>query len=193
MNTTKYLFFDTETTGLPLNYKAPATDLNNWPRLVQLAYTVYDAEENELARVNRIIKPKGFSIPTEVSKLHGITQERAMQEGINLSDALIEFNEWVNRSNVLVAHNIAFDEKIMGAEFIRNKISDSIEGAKKICTMQASTDYCRIPGPYGYKWPNLQQLHMTLFGLGFGDAHNATADVDATVKCFFELKRLGEI
>jgi len=33
-----YLFFDTETTGLPKNWKAPIEDLNNWPRLVQLAW-----------------------------------------------------------------------------------------------------------------------------------------------------------
>lgn len=193
MGTTKYLFFDTETTGLPRNYKAPVTDLNNWPRLVQLAYVVCDEEENEIIRVNQIIKPQGFTIPEEVSKLHGITHEKAIREGIELSTALTEFANWANEANFLVAHNISFDEKIMGAEFIRNKMSDSIERSQKICTMQASTDYCRIPGPYGYKWPNLQQLHTTLFGLGFGDAHNAAADVDATLKCFFELKRLGEI
>jgi hypothetical protein len=33
-----YLFFDTETTGLPKSWKAPVTDVNNWPRLVQLAF-----------------------------------------------------------------------------------------------------------------------------------------------------------
>ncbi len=32
-----YLFFDTETTGLPRNWHAPASDLANWPRLIQLA------------------------------------------------------------------------------------------------------------------------------------------------------------
>jgi uncharacterized protein YprB with RNaseH-like and TPR domain len=36
-----YLFFDTETTGLPKNWKAPVTDLNNWPRLVQFAFLKY--------------------------------------------------------------------------------------------------------------------------------------------------------
>ncbi len=37
-----YVFFDTETTGLPLNWKAPVTELENWPRLIQLAYIVYN-------------------------------------------------------------------------------------------------------------------------------------------------------
>jgi len=33
-NKKMYLFFDTETTGLPRNWKAPVTDLDNWPRMV---------------------------------------------------------------------------------------------------------------------------------------------------------------
>ena len=188
-----YLFFDTETTGLPRNYKAAVTDLDNWPRVVQLAYAVYDESGKELTKVNRIIKPQGFTIPVEASKVHGISTERALQEGIDLSTALEEFSNWANKADYLVAHNVSFDQSILGAEFIRSKLKDSIANAKKICTMQSSTDYCRIPGPYGFKWPTLQQLHMTLFGLGFGAAHNALADVEATVKCFFELKQLGEI
>lgn len=37
----KYLFIDTETTGLPKEYDAPYTDIDNWPRLVQLAWIVF--------------------------------------------------------------------------------------------------------------------------------------------------------
>jgi len=33
-----YLFFDAETTGIPRNYKVPASDHRNWPRLVQIAW-----------------------------------------------------------------------------------------------------------------------------------------------------------
>lgn len=188
-----YLFFDTETTGLPLNYNAPSSDLNNWPRLVQLAYALHREDGSEILSVNQIIKPEGFTIPTESSKVHGITTEKAIKEGVDLELALAEFVNAAQKANYLVAHNIAFDEKIMGAELLRNGREDLFEGATKICTMKSSTDYCKIKGPYGYKWPTLQQLHMTLFGLGFGNAHNASADVEATVKCFFELKSLNEI
>ena len=31
-----YLFFDTETAGLPRNKKTPISNLKNWPRLVQM-------------------------------------------------------------------------------------------------------------------------------------------------------------
>ena len=63
-----YLFFDTETTGLPRNWKAPVTDLNNWPRLVQLAYLLYDNKGNKISGGDFIIKPNGFTIPTDASK-----------------------------------------------------------------------------------------------------------------------------
>ena len=80
------LFFDTETTGLPKNWKAPVTDLDNWPRLVQLAYLVYDFDGNLIHSCNEIIKPDGFTIPTEASNVHGITTEMAKQRGSDIND-----------------------------------------------------------------------------------------------------------
>jgi len=53
---------------------------------------------------------------------------------------------------------------------------------------------CQIPGGRGgkFKLPTLTELHNHLFGVGFGEAHNATADVEATTRCFLELIRLRE-
>lgn len=45
-----YLFIDCETTGPPKNYRAPVDDLDNWPRLVQLAWARYDAKHRHLKR-----------------------------------------------------------------------------------------------------------------------------------------------
>jgi len=188
-----YLFFDTETTGLPKNWKAPVSDLDNWPRLVQLAYVVFDGEGNRISAVDAIIKPAGFTIPAESARIHGITTERAMKEGKDLPEVLRAFKTVLDQVKYLVAHNIGFDEKIIGAEFLRNKMPDIPLGAKKICTMASSTDLCAIPGPYGYKWPKLAELHRKLFHTDFEEAHNAAADVAATIKCFWELKRLGMI
>jgi len=185
----KYLFFDTETTGLPKNYKAPITDFNNWPRVVQLAYLIYDEQGNELKTKDVIIKPDGFIIPKESSNVHGITTERAIAEGIDLKTTLKEFDEDINSVDILVAHNISFDEAIMGCEFLRNGFGNSISSKRKICTMKSSTNFCRIPGKYGFKWPSLSDLHIKLFGKNFDEAHNALADIRATADCFWELKR----
>ncbi len=186
-----YLFFDTETTGLPRNWKAPVTDLNNWPRMVQLAFLVYDHDGTEVTGGDFIIKPEGFRIPADASRVHGITTERALNEGQPLSEVLKLFNTMVQEVNTLVAHNISFDEKIVGAEFLRCKMPNSLNGKRKICTMESTTNFCTISGSYGYKWPKLSELHYKLFRTGFEEAHNAAADIRATVKCFWELKRRG--
>jgi len=92
-----------------------------------------------------------------------------------------------------VAHNVRFDERVIGAELFRaGRTRNPIESKTRCCTMRETTDFCRIPGgPRGYKWPTLDQLHRTLFGVGFEAAHNAIADVRACATCFFELKRRG--
>jgi DNA polymerase III subunit epsilon len=186
-----FLFFDTETTGLPKDYKAPVTNLSNWPRLVQLAYLYYDGDGNLLSSGNHIILPEGFSIPTDSSKIHGITTEIAMSRGVKLSSVLNQFNDLVLRSGYLVAHNMSFDEKIVGAEFLRVKMDNPIPPKRKICTMHSATEFCNIPGYYGPKWPRLSELHFKLFNEYFEEAHNAAVDITATAKCFWELKRRG--
>ena len=188
-----YLFFDTETTGLPQNWKAPVSDLRNWPRMVQLAFLLYDKNGNKIAGGDYIIKPAGFTIPADVSRIHGITHERAMEEGKPLAAVLDDFQSYIEESEYLVAHNMSFDEKIVGAEFLRNKKPDHTASRKKICTMLGSVNYCAIRGPYGNKWPKMSELHYKLFNTGFEEAHNAAYDISATARCFWELKRLGII
>lgn len=184
-----YLFFDTETTGLPRNWKAPVSDLNNWPRLIQLAYLYYDKDGKKIASGDYIIKPEGFTIPIDVSRIHGISTEKALREGKPLMDVLHQFQSIVGQASYLVAHNMSFDEKIIGAEFLRNGMPNIIQPKSRICTMEKTTDFCAINGPYGYKWPKLSELHYKLFGTDFEEAHNASVDISITAKCFWELKR----
>ena len=166
-----YLFFDTETTGLPKRWNAPVTDLENWPRLVQLAWIMYDDRGNMLESRDVIVKPEGFTIPPEASRVHGITTLVAREKG-----------------EPLVGHNISFDECIVGAEFERLRMMTTLFLKPKYCTMKLSTDYCKLPGKKGFKSPRLAELHQVLFGSGFDNAHNALADVEATARCFWELK-----
>lgn len=188
-----YLFFDTETTGLPKNYQAPITDFENWPRLVQLAWQFYDSDGNLWEEESLIIKPEGFVIPDEVAKIHRVDQERALREGIPLAEALDKFASSIVRAHYLVAHNIDFDNKIVGSEFLRTGRNNSLSESVQICTMKLGVNVCRIPGRSGFKWPNLNELHQYLFQEGFSDAHDALVDVRACARCFFEMKRRGLI
>ena len=109
------LFFDTETTGVPRNYKAPASDLKNWPRLVQIAWLLADEDGAEIESAEDIVKPEGFTIPADAAKIHGITTEMALRDGANISVVLAGIVSSLSKVSQLVAHNIDFDEKILGA------------------------------------------------------------------------------
>jgi DNA polymerase-3 subunit epsilon len=188
-----YLFFDTETTGLPKKWKAPVTDLDNWPRLVQIAWLTFSEEGRQMEEGSFIIKPDGFVIPEDAARIHGITMDRAGKEGAPLPFVLEQFQSVVNLADTLVAHNISFDEKIVGAEFLRNNLPNVVSGKNKICTMESSKEFCALSGQYGLKWPRLSELHHKLFGEDFAEAHNAVNDIRATAKCFWELRRIGII
>lgn len=196
-----YLFFDTETTGLPFDYKAHFSDVHNWPRVVQLAWMLTDDEGKVLAESCDIIKPDGYTIPENM--IHGISQEKAEEVGKDAEVVFFQFAQaaFIDKQGqalTLVAHNIGFDLPIVSAELIR--IQQDV-WAKNLnrqlyqqCTQAIGTNYCKLPGKYGnYKWPRLSELHQKLFNEDFDGAHDAMNDVKATAKCFFELKRLGVI
>ena len=189
----RLFFFDTETTGLPRDWNAPLNSrtLANWPRMVQLAWILCDDAGNELASASRIIRPQGYVIPREAAKVHGITTERALAEGIGLDEALDEVLPRIEQATFAVAHNISFDEKILGAEFLRLGRPTPFLKKPLHCTMKESTQYCALPGMYGFKYPNLTELHRKLFKKAFDDAHNALADVRACKAAYYELRTLG--
>ena len=190
-----FLVFDTETTGLPLNYRAPLSDFNNWPRMVQIAWQIHDIRGDLIEVKNFIIKPNGFTIPYNSEKIHGISTELALSKGIPLEEVLSLFSDALKKAKYIVGHNISFDNNIVGCEFLRSNMSNVLENKISIDTKEESTDFCQLPGGRGgkFKWPNLSELYNKLFGESFAEAHNASADVEATTRCFLELIRLNII
>jgi DNA polymerase III subunit epsilon len=185
-----YLFFDTETTGIPRNYKAPVTDLANWPRVVQLAYLLADAAGKELSSGQWLIRPEGFVIPADATRVHGITTQDALARGVPIAEALAHFAGALQGAQLLIAHNMAYDQNVLGAEFLRAGLNNPLPKAQRFCTMDSTTTLVAIPGKYGhFKWPTLGELHHKLFGKSLEEAHNARADVKTCAMCFFELKK----
>lgn len=185
-----YLIFDTETTGVPHNKTAPITDLENWPRVVQIAWQLHDAKGKLISRQNSIIKPEGFDIPYKAEQIHGISTKRALEEGEVLATVLSRFQKDLDAASVIVGHNIEFDINILGAEFIRQKIAtEKLLAVAKVDTGIVSVEFCQLSGGPGgkLKMPRLTELHQKLFGKDFGDAHDAAHDVAATARSFFGL------
>jgi DNA polymerase III epsilon subunit-like protein len=188
-----YLFFDTETTGKALNFNAPATDLNNWPRVTQLGWQLYDKDENLISEKSLLVKPDGWVVPKEKFFIdNNMSTERCEEFGIPLAEAVADFMKDMENSQYLIAHNMSFDINVLEAELIRLNTKPAND-PRKICTMKESTNYCKIPSFRGYKWPTLTELHTKLFGEGFEGAHDALDDVKACAKSFFELKKNGHI
>jgi len=178
----RYFFFDTETTGLPKNWKAPVTDTDNWPRCVEVAVAFSDGKGDLDAHswYASLIKPDGYEIPEGATRIHGISTELAAKEGSDASEIFNIMHEQIAKSEFVVGHNILFDMNIVNAEFVR--LGLPILEKSMMCTMKSGRSY-------GNKWPNLAELHTYLFGAQFEGAHRAINDLQATVKCFYEMRR----
>ena len=187
-----YLIFDTETTGLPKNWNAPYTDTDNWPRCIQIAWQLHDDMGKLIEHQDYLVKPDGFTIPFDAEQIHGISTELAEQKGIPLAEVLEKFNIAMSKTKFIVGQNVKFDLNIMGAEFHRLSVENPLQELPVLDTCAEHTaKLCQIPGGRGgkFKLPTLTELHQYLFGEPFGEAHNATADVEATTRCFLELVR----
>ncbi len=186
-----FLIFDTETTGLPKRNNVPISEVDNWPRVVQIAWQLHDESGDLSEHHNLLIQPDGYEIPYSAEKIHGISTEKAQKHGIPLVEALRKFNESVSKATCLVGHNIRFDINVLGAEFIRSGVPTDFLEKKQACTMRQSTDHLKLQGGRGgkFKAPKLMELYEYLFEGQFMEAHNAAADVEATTRCFFELLR----
>jgi len=187
-----YLIFDTETTGLPKRWNAPITDTDNWPRCVQIAWQLHDELGNLIEHQDFLVKPEGFNIPYEAEQIHGISTALAEEKGVPLSEVLEAFNKALQQTKFVVGQNVGFDINIMGCEFHREGVESPMTELPVLDTCTEHTaELCKIPGGRGgkFKLPTLTELHEFLFGEPFSEAHNATADVEATTRCFLELIR----
>ncbi len=187
-----YLIFDTETTGLPKRWDAPIADTDNWPRCIQIAWQLHDDMGNLVDQQDYLVQPEGFNIPYEAEQIHGISTALAEQKGVPLGEVLEKFNTAMAQTKFIVGQNVGFDVNIMGAEFYRLGVENPLQELPVLDTCTEHTaQLCQIPGGRGgkFKLPTLTELHEYLFKQPFAEAHNATADVEATTRCFLELIR----
>jgi len=187
-----YLIFDTETTGLPKRWDAPITDSDNWPRCIQIAWQLHDEMGTLVEHQDYLVNPDGFNIPYDAERIHGISTELAEADGITLAEVLEKFNIALSKTKFIVGQNLGFDVNIMGAEFHRMGVDSSMSSMPVLdtCT-EVTASLLKLPGGRGgrFKLPTLTELHEYLFNKPFAEAHNATADVEATTRCFLELIR----
>ncbi|WP_373511074.1 exonuclease domain-containing protein [Persicitalea sp.] len=185
-----YLIIDTETNGLPQSYHLPVTDLTNWPRLISVAWGLYDEAGNQLSHNKAMVKPVGYRWNPAAQRVHGITPERVEGEGRPLVEVLNQLEPDIERADAWVGHHVVLDHGVIGAEFLRmgkalNRPSE-FPTRPQLCTMEASTQVTANGEPV-----KLDELYRLLMGKTMKGMHDATADMLATAACFFELKKRG--
>ena len=196
-----FLFFDTETTGLP-NRSVPLSDPSQ-PHITQLGAVLQINGEDKMI-LDTLIKPDnwpvqpcGNIIGKKAMELTGITPEMCEESGIPIADAVDLFMIMASIADFIVCHNTAFDLKLMQIEFARlNPDAPSktvLCGRPSLCTMKTSTPILKLPKKAGggYKWPKLEEAMQFFFGEGLDGAHNALVDIQATQRLFNLLAEEG--
>lgn len=179
-----YLIFDTETTGIDSSL-----------RMVEIGWLLCDDSKEIIEEKNYLIYPDGFIMPSSATKINGITQSMLIQDGVPIQLVLEELATDLLNIDYIVAHNIAFDLKVLAKEYLLAGMENPLANKYEICTMKLSTNFCKIKkkNQKGYKWPSLQELYLKLFSNYFDGAHRALADIYACKECFFKLLDLHVI
>ena len=193
----KALFYDTETSGLPL-FNDPSEDPRQ-PHIVQLGARLVDLDTRVvISTVDLIVQPEGWEIPEEVSAVHGITTERAMDVGVSESLVLGILLDLWERSDHRIGHNETFDARII--RIAQHRYDDAALDAWKAgaaeCTARMSTPICNLPPTAKMiaarrnhpKTPNLGEAFEFFTGENLEGAHSALVDVDACMRIYFAMK-----
>lgn len=198
----KYLVFDTETTGLIKKKSAdPQYEPEKFPFIVQISWILFDNNEKIIEQHNYLIK-QNKKIPPNSSAIHGITNERTEKEGLEIKEVLNLFCESLKKTKYVIAHNLDFDWRIFEAELTRNNMSDTKNDKYLFCTMDFGQHFCEIPmygKDYEYKYPTLEELFHRCFFPDFkylnmpSVFHSAYNDTIITAKCFFKMMKIDSL
>lgn len=206
----KILVFDTETTGLPKNQSSSPTlySLCDWPYIVQFSYIVYDTDKNAITTlVDKIIKvPSNIKISKVSTEIHGITDKISQSQGHNINETIINFVNTLKKVDILVAHNITFDTKMLITEILRmpqktrsevsrkDKLLQSLDISSYYCTMKQSINLCKIKSytkkenKEYFKYPTQTELCSYLFGYEPINMHNSLNDITICLRSFYKMK-----
>jgi len=191
----KVLVFDTETTGM-VRFQLPP-DHAEQPDLIQLGALLVDSGDWSVhARVSTLVTLRaGAQIEPAAHEAHGISEEDCARWGIAPVVACSLFNQFCMQADLIVAHNLSFDESVMKTALFRigNK-PNRIDGRRTLCTKEATTEVLKLPGKYGsYKWPTLAEAYRHYTGNEIEGAHDALVDTEACLAVFRGLVQTGEV
>ena len=173
------LIFDTETSGLINNTLKP---LEKQSHIIEFYGCLCDDEGVIVDELDLLIKPP-IPVTKEITKITGISQEMVANRG-PFAEYAKQIAEFVNRTDLWVAHNLSYDLQILRFEFQR--LGMIVPVKRLLCTVE-TTEHIK-----GHRL-SLTALHEHLFGEPFKGAHRAKEDVMALKRCYDELRKRGEV
>lgn len=188
----RYLYFDTETTGLPSAWTAHP---KMWPHIVQIAWILTNSDGRIFEQANFITKNHGEISQPRALETHGITESQREKSGLPIEDVITQFGKAWRQCDAMVCHNADFDIPIVMGECYRAFGKMPFTSKPHICTMKQTTNIVKAPaknGKTGYKWPSLAEL-CEFCGIENAKAHDAMGDVMATWECHQTLIAKGII
>jgi DNA polymerase III epsilon subunit-like protein len=204
------LIFDVETTGLLP--KVLPEDLTDMPYIIQLSFAVYDLTHHIILETyDAYVKPpKGVIVSEKITEITGITQKHVEKHGQNICDVLLKLYTAYTSVDMVVAHNLDFDSRMVTLEAKRNvsrlpfDVNPFITWMfqpqycrmtcmELFCTMQTSVELCSIKktssrGKQYNKFPKLVELYQQLFEKTPENLHNSMVDVLVCLRCFLKIK-----
>lgn len=189
------LFYDTETTGLPL-FSEPSEDPRQ-PHIVQLGAALVDMDTRKvLSALDVVVAPNGWEIPDEVATIHGITTEIAQEVGVPESLAVKMLEMMWRQAECRIGHNEQFDARIVRIAMLRHfepPLADEWKAGKAQCTQLIATPILKLPptakmkavGRLHHKSANLGEAYLHFTGKPLENAHSAMADVLGCVEVYF--------
>ena len=186
--------FDTETTGLP--NKAFAPDDPKQARIMQIAAVLIDKDFNLLGQFCVYLKPENWPvIHSKAFEAHGITEAICREKGVDAIEAMRLFDAFVSAADLTLAFNLKFDLQLIDIEIARQvwPIKYDWENESQYrCLMCILTPVMKLTRANGAaKWPNLGEAYEWATGEKMGKAHDALADVQATVKVWKAIQERG--
>ena len=185
------LFFDTETNGLWR--RDLKVDHEDQPHMVSMAAQLCDMKEKVVGQMAFRMKPSdiNFIIPKDVEEIHGISTKEAERTGIPTRIALELFKELLEKTDILVAHNTAFDLQIIERAF--NEFGIKYKLPKLIyCTMMMAKNEMKLQGKLDdYKFPKLEEMYKHFLGGGYHNWHDALTDIIICRILYFHMKAKG--
>ena len=189
-----FLLFDASANGRPKNWKTPAVDTFNWPRLIHLAWLLYDKKGNLVSDQSQYVKHDEMSMSQDSIDYHKVDLEEMDKNGKKVSEILEAFTADAKQAVYAFSFNEQFNENVVKAEYYRISAEPPFSNLENYCLMRESTYFCRIMGKDGrLKWPSLPQLHTKLFGGTYDQIGNAKYDLMAVSRCFNKLLDLGQL